>query len=63
MGMKGVRIMAFGVLFDFTGSSNVTKVTKTAALVNETWFINAINYTKPIDLFVVIGATSQTEVD
>lgn len=47
--------MAFGVLFDFTGNSNVSKVIKASSLVQESWFLNAINYTKPIDLFVVIG--------
>lgn len=47
--------MAFGVLFDFTGNTNVSKVIKTADLVKETWFLDAINYHEPIDLFVVIG--------
>lgn len=47
--------MAFGVLFDFTGNSNVSKVIKTADLVQEKWFLDAIQYEKPIDLFVVIG--------
>ncbi|KAF2646464.1 ser/Thr protein phosphatase family [Massarina eburnea CBS 473.64] len=52
---QGLRIMAFGVLFDFTGNSNVSKVIKAASLVQEPWFLEAVNYTKPIDLFVVIG--------
>jgi 2',3'-cyclic-nucleotide 2'-phosphodiesterase (5'-nucleotidase family) len=47
--------MAFGVLFDFKGNSNVSKVTTTKDLVQEQWFLDAINYKKPIDLFVVIG--------
>lgn len=47
--------MAFGVLFDFTGNSNVSKVIKTADLVRESWFLEAISFEKPIDLFVVIG--------
>lgn len=47
--------MAFGVLYDFTGNTNVTKVTMTADLVKESWFKSAVNYTKPIDLFLVIG--------
>ncbi|KAI9792382.1 MAG: hypothetical protein M1835_007887 [Candelina submexicana] len=51
----GLRIMAFGVLFDFTGNSNVSKVIKTADLVKQQWFLNAINFDRPIDLFVVIG--------
>lgn len=51
----GLRIMAFGVLYDFTGNSNVSRVTKTADLVKQQWFLDAINYKDPIDLFVVIG--------
>jgi hypothetical protein len=47
--------MAFGVLFDFTGNSNVSKVIKGADMVQESWFKDAVNYKKPVDLFVVIG--------
>ncbi|KAF1350342.1 hypothetical protein EJ07DRAFT_139268 [Lizonia empirigonia] len=52
---RGLRIMAFGVLFDFTGNSNVSKVIKAADLVKEQWFLAAVNYEKPIDLFVLTG--------
>ncbi|KAI9814197.1 MAG: hypothetical protein M1827_003363 [Pycnora praestabilis] len=51
----GLRIMSFGVLYDFTGNSNVSRVIKAADLVRQSWFLNAINYTQPIDLFLVIG--------
>jgi len=51
----GLRIMAFGVLFDFKGDSNVTKVTKAEDMVKESWFQHAVNFPEPIDLFVVIG--------
>ena len=47
--------MAFGVLYDFTGNSNVSKVTKAADLVKEKTFLDAVNYPKPIDLFLLIG--------
>lgn len=47
--------MAFGVLFDFTGNSNVSKAIKAATLVQQQWFLDAINYPEPIDLFLVIG--------
>lgn len=47
--------MAFGVLFDFTGNSNVSKVIKAADMVQEHWFQQAVNFTEPIDLFVVTG--------
>ena len=47
--------MAFGVLYDFTGNSNVSKVIKAADLVKESWFLDAVNYPQPIDLFIVMG--------
>lgn len=47
--------MAFGVLFDFTGNSNVSKVIKAADMVKEEWFQQAVNFSKPVDLFVVTG--------
>jgi 2',3'-cyclic-nucleotide 2'-phosphodiesterase (5'-nucleotidase family) len=52
---KGLRIMAFGVHYDFTGNSNVSKVIKAADLVKQDWFLNAVNFKKPIDMFLVIG--------
>ncbi|EUC51348.1 hypothetical protein COCMIDRAFT_79311 [Bipolaris oryzae ATCC 44560] len=52
---QGLRIMAFGVLFDFTGNSNVSRVIKAKDMVKEKWFQQAVNFTKPIDLFVVAG--------
>ncbi|KAB8527821.1 hypothetical protein FH972_025472 [Carpinus fangiana] len=51
----GIRIMAFGVLFDFTGNSNVSRVTKAADLVKQQWFLDAVNTPKPVDLYLVIG--------
>jgi hypothetical protein len=47
--------MAFGVLFDFTGNSNVSKVIKAADMVQESWFKDAVNYKEPIDMFVLTG--------
>lgn len=47
--------MAFGVLYDFTGNSNVSKVIKARDLVKESWFLDAVNFPHPIDLFVVLG--------
>ena len=52
---KGLRIMAFGVLYDFTGNSNASKVIKAADMVQQSWFKSAVNYTEPIDLFVLLG--------
>ncbi|KAI5204172.1 calcineurin-like phosphoesterase [Aureobasidium subglaciale] len=51
---KGLRVMAFGVLFDFTGNSNASVVTKAADMVKESWFLNAVNH-KNVDAFIVIG--------
>ena len=47
--------MAFGVLFNFAGNSNVSKIIKAADMIKEQWFIDAVNYDKPVDLFLVIG--------
>ncbi|KFY48446.1 hypothetical protein V495_01325 [Pseudogymnoascus sp. VKM F-4514 (FW-929)] len=51
----GIRIMAFGVLFDFTGNSNASIVTPAAEMVKQEWFINALHTKNPIDMFLVIG--------
>lgn len=53
--MAGLRIMAFGVLYDFTGNSNVSKVIKARDLVKESWFLDAVKYPQPIDLFIMLG--------
>ena len=47
--------MAFGVLYDFTGNSNATKITMAADMVEENWFQAAVNYKEPIDMFLVLG--------
>tara|TARA_R110002060_G_scaffold22886_1_gene31015 strand:+ start:365 stop:673 length:309 start_codon:yes stop_codon:yes gene_type:complete len=47
--------MTFGVLFDFTGNSNVSKVIKAADMVKQQWFLDAVNYDQPIDLFLLVG--------
>jgi hypothetical protein len=52
---SGLRIMTFGVLYDFTGNSNVSKVIKAATMVQQQWFLDAVNYDQPIDLFLLIG--------
>lgn len=73
---KGIRIMAFGVLFDFTGmflswplgykplnksntelqgNSNVSQVIKAADMVQQQWFIDALNTKDPIDMILLVG--------
>ncbi|RDW75235.1 hypothetical protein BP6252_06377 [Coleophoma cylindrospora] len=51
----GIRIMSFGVLFDFTGNSNASKITKAADMVKQQWFLDAVNFNETIDLFLVVG--------
>ena len=55
---KGIRIMAFGVLYDFTGNSNASKVIPARTMITQPWFKAALNYTQPIDLFLLIGHNS-----
>ena len=51
---QGIRIMAFGFLFDFTGNANNTVVQPVEEAVKEDWFQDAIRV-RDIDLFLVIG--------
>lgn len=51
---QGIRIVAFGFLFDFTGNYNNTVVQPVAQTVQEPWFQEAIQDTDA-DLFLVIG--------
>lgn len=50
---KGIRIVAFGFLFDFTGNANNTVVQPVENTIKEEWFQDAIR--EDVDLFVVIG--------
>ncbi|PFH55572.1 hypothetical protein XA68_18029 [Ophiocordyceps unilateralis] len=55
---QGLRILAFGVLFDFAGSkgnSNASRVLKAVDMVEEDWFKNVLANTGAVDLFVVLG--------
>ncbi|KAK6342152.1 hypothetical protein TWF730_001631 [Orbilia blumenaviensis] len=54
----GVRIMAFGVLFDFTSNANNSKIIKAKDMVQQQWFLDAINTPEPVDLFLVLGHNS-----
>lgn len=51
---QGIRIIAFGFLFDFTGNYNNTVVQKVSSTIKEDWFQEAIR-DKEVDLFLVIG--------
>jgi 2',3'-cyclic-nucleotide 2'-phosphodiesterase (5'-nucleotidase family) len=49
---QGIRIIAFGFLFDFKGNANNTVVQKVEETVKEQWFKDAIRE-KDVDLFLV----------
>jgi 2',3'-cyclic-nucleotide 2'-phosphodiesterase (5'-nucleotidase family) len=51
---QGIRIVAFGFLFDFTGNYNNTVVQPVEETIKEDWFQEAIR-DKEVDLFLVIG--------
>ncbi|KUJ09235.1 uncharacterized protein LY89DRAFT_690298 [Mollisia scopiformis] len=50
---QGIRVLAFGFLFDFTGNANNTVVQPVENTIKEKWFQDAIR--EDVDLFVVIG--------
>ena len=54
---QGIRILAFGFLYDFTGNSNNTVVQKVKDTIKERWFQEAIR-DREVDLFLVIGHVS-----
>lgn len=49
----GLRVLAFGFLFDFTGNANNTFVQPVAKTIEEKWFQDAIR--EDVDLFLVAG--------
>jgi len=51
---QGIRILAFGFLFDFTGNANNTVVTPVETTVKQDWFQQAIR-DRDVDLIVVFG--------
>ena len=54
---QGIRIMAFGFLFDFKGSSDHAFVQNVEDSIKEQWFQDAIR-DRDVDLFVVAGHAS-----
>lgn len=51
---QGIRIVAFGFLFDFTGNYNNTVVQPVEQTIKEDWFQEAIR-DREVDLFLVAG--------
>jgi len=50
---QGIRVLAFGFLFDFLGNANNTIVQPVEKTIQEKWFQDAIR--EDVDIFVVIG--------
>ncbi|CAK5275130.1 unnamed protein product [Mycena citricolor] len=50
---KGRRVTSFGVLFDFEGNDMNTTVQKVESMVQESWFLQAIQ--EEPDLFLLVG--------
>ena len=51
---QGIRILAFGFLYDFAGNANNTVVQRVEDTIKEGWFQEAI-HDREVDLFLVIG--------
>ncbi|KAF1365298.1 hypothetical protein EJ07DRAFT_161373 [Lizonia empirigonia] len=51
---QGIRILAFGFIFDFTGNANNTVVTRVDDTVEQDWFKEALK-DQNLDLIVVFG--------
>lgn len=52
--IHGLRVLAFGFLYDFTGNYNNTIVQPVEETIRETWFQEAIR-DREVDLFLVTG--------
>jgi hypothetical protein len=52
--VQGIRIVAFGFLFDFTDNYNNTVVQPVEETIKEAWFQEAIR-DRDVDLFLVVG--------
>lgn len=51
---QGIRILAFGFIFDFTGNANNTVIQRVEDTVKEAWFKEALK-DKDLDLIIVFG--------
>ncbi|PTB36439.1 hypothetical protein M441DRAFT_61918 [Trichoderma asperellum CBS 433.97] len=60
---KGLRVMAFGVLFDFSGNSNASQVIKAQDMIKEPWFTQALATSEPIDVFILLGHNPVSQKD
>lgn len=51
---RGVRVMAFGFLYNFQGNANNTHIQKVEDTIKEEWFQDAIK-DRDVDLYIVAG--------
>ena len=51
---QGIRVLAFGFIFDFTRNSNNTVITPVEEAIDQEWFQEAIR-DREVDLFLVAG--------
>lgn len=53
----GLRILSFGVLFDFPYAADGLHVQSPRAMVKEAWFQAELSRDEPVDLFVLVCLT------
>ena len=53
--IRGIRVLAFGFLFDFKRFNNGTRVTPMAQTIHEPWFQEALKH--KVDLIIIVGHT------
>ncbi|KAI1802254.1 Metallo-dependent phosphatase-like protein [Daldinia bambusicola] len=59
----GFRIMAFGILFNFTSNTNVSKVIPAKTMATQKWVLDVIRYPEPVDIFAVLGHNHARSTD
>ena len=53
--IRGIRVLAFGFLFDFKRFNSGTRVTPMAETIHEPWFQEALKH--EVDLIIIVGHT------
>lgn len=53
--IRGIRVLAFGFLFDFKRFNSGTRVTPMAETIHEPWFREALKH--EVDLIIIVGHT------
>ena len=58
----GLRILSFGVLFDFPYAANGLHVQSPRAMVKEAWFQAELARDEPVDLFILVRPTHSSQL-